>query len=413
MEKKMLFVAAASAVALQGAAFGNFAGTGAAEEPAAVADTVAADTAFVFTDVVTLRTTPVKDQNKSGTCWCFAGTSMFEDEILRKGGQPLDLSEMFTVRQCYLDKADRYVRMYGGTNFSAGGSILDVPYVWKNYGALPESAYPGLNYGEEKHVHGELDAVLKAYLDAVIAKPNKRLSTSWRKGVEGILDAYLGEVPATFTVDGKEYTPRSYAESLGLVPDDYVALTSFTHHPFYAPMVLEVSDNWLWGQYMNIPVDELKATVDNALEKGYPVVWAADVSEGGFKWNKGVAVMPKERTQADMEGTELARWVKLSDKERAEKQFDFNAPVEEIEVTQESRQEMFDRQETTDDHGMELVGTAVDQKGNHYYKVKNSWDTNQVYDGFFYVSEPYFLSKTLSILVHRDAIPKNVAKKLK
>ena len=410
----------AAAMALQGMAFGNFA-VG-VDNPAdavktateAPADSVApADTAFVFTDIVTIPTTSVKDQNKSGTCWCFAGTSMFEDEILRKGGKPLDLSEMFTVRQCYLDKADRYVRMYGGTNFAAGGSILDVPYVWKKYGAVPESAYSGLNYGEEKHVHGELDAVLKAYLDAVIRKPNKRLSTSWRKGVEGILDAYLGEVPATFTVDGKEYTPVTYAASLGLDADDYVALTSFTHHPFYEPMVLEVADNWLWAPYQNVKMEELKATVDNALANGYPVVWAADVSEGGFKWAKGVAVMPKERTAADMEGTELSRWVKLNDKERADKQFDFNAPVEEIVVTQESRQDMFDRQETTDDHGMELVGTAVDQKGNRYYKVKNSWDTNQVYDGFFYVSEPYFLAKTLSILVHKDALPKELAKKLK
>lgn len=416
MEKKMIFAGAAAAMALQGWGFCNFAGVTAADAPAAPAveaDSVAADTAFVFTDLVTLKTTPVKDQNKSGTCWCFAGTSMFEDEIVRKGGKPLDLSEMFTVRQCYLDKADRYVRMYGATNFAAGGSIMDVPYVWKNYGAVPESAYPGLSYGEEKHVHGELDAVLKAYLDAVVARPNKRLSTAWRKGVEGILDAYLGPVPEKFTVDGKEYTPQTYAASLGLVPDDYVAMTSFTHRPFYEPMVLEVADNWLWAPYQNVPLDELKATVDNALAKGYPVVWAADVSEGGFKWAKGVAVMPKERTEADMEGTELARWVKLSDKERAEKQYDFNTPVEEIEVTQESRQEMFDRQETTDDHGMELVGTAVDQKGNRYYKVKNSWDTNQVYDGFFYVSEPYFLAKTLSILVHKDALPKEISKKLK
>lgn len=402
-----LVALAAAAASFNASAFGNFALIADDADPAP-----ADSTAFVFTDVITIPTTSVKDQNKSGTCWCFAGTSMFEDEIVRLGGKPLDLSEMFTVRQCYLEKADRYVRLYGETNFAAGGSIMDVPHVWKKYGAVPESVYSGLAYGEEKHVHGELDAVLKAYLDAVVKKPNKRLSTAWRKGVEAILDVYLGEVPQTFEVDGKTYTPRSYADALGIVPDDYVAMTSFTHHPVGEAFPLEVPDNWLWAPYNNVELAELKETVDNAIEKGYPVVWAADVSEGGFKWKEGFALMPKERTAADMEGTELSRWVKLSDQERKDKQFDIKGPVEEIKVTSESRQEMFDRQETTDDHGMEIVGVATDQKGNRYYKVKNSWDTNQKYDGFFYVSEPYFLAKTLSILVHKDAVPSAIAKKL-
>ena len=405
--KSLAALFAAAVAALPAAAFGNF-GYAADDEKEAPADTLG----FEFKDVTLVPTTSVKDQNKSGTCWCFAGTSMFEDEIVRRGGKPLDLSEMFTVRQCYLDKADRYVRMYGATNFAAGGSIMDVPYVWKRYGAIPESAYPGLNYGEEKHVHGELDAILKAYLDVVVKKPNKRISTAWRQGVEAILDAYLGEVPETFEVDGKTYTPRSYADALGLVPDEYVALTSFTHHLMYESFVLEVADNWLWAPYENVELNELKEVVDNAIANGYPVVWAADVSEDGFKWTDGVALMPKVRTADDMEGTELSRWVHLSDKERKEKQYDFKGPVEEITVTPEMRQEMFDRQETTDDHGMEIVGTATDREGNRYYKVKNSWDTNQKYDGFFYVSEPYFLAKTLSILVHRDALPKAIAKKL-
>lgn len=399
-----LALAAGTAAA---SAFGNFAAV-ADDENTTPADT----TGFAFTDVIVIPTTSVKDQNKSGTCWCFAGTSMFEDEIVRRGGEPLDLSEMFTVRHCYLDKADRYVRMYGGTNFAAGGSIMDVPYVWKRYGAVPDSVYSGLNYGEEKHVHGELDAILKAYLDAVVRKPNKRLSTAWRKGVEAILDAYLGEVPETFTVNGKTYTPMTYAASLPINPDDYRAFTSYTHHPYNEPFVLEVADNWLWAPYQNVELSDLKEIVDNALANGFPVVWAADVSEGGFKWKDGFAVMPRKRTEADMDGTELARWVHLSDQERNDKQFDVKGPVEEIEVTPELRQEMFDRQETTDDHGMEIVGTATDRKGNRYYKVKNSWDTNQVYDGFFYVSEPYFLAKTLSVLVHKDAVPSAIAKKL-
>ncbi len=372
----------------------------------------ASDTAFIFTDIISLPTTPVKDQNKSGTCWCFSGTSFFEDEILHKTGDTLDISEMYTVRKCYEDKADRFVRLYGQTHFAAGGSGLDVPYVWKRYGAMPEEAYRGLNYGEDSHVHGELDGALAAYLKTVVAKPNGKISTAWRQGVKGILDAYLGEVPETFEYKGKTYTPKSYAESLPIVIEDYIPLTSFTHHPYYETFPFEVPDNWLWGSYYNLPLDEFKAVVDNSLEKGHTLVWAADVSEGGFKWNKGVALMPKGKTEGDMEGTELSRWVKLSDKERMNEKYDFKAPVEEIVVTPELRQEMFDNQETTDDHGMEIVGVAKDQKGNRYYKVRNSWNTNNEYNGFFYVSEPYFLAKTVNILVHRDAIPVDIQKKL-
>lgn len=370
------------------------------------------DTSFVFTDIISLPTTSVKDQNKSGTCWCFAGTSFYENEIRKNGGDSLDLSEMFTVRQCYRDKAERYVRMYGQTNFGAGGSIMDLPYVWKRYGAVPEEVYTGLQYGEDKHVHGELDAVLGAYIKEIVKKPNNKLSTAWMKGIEGILDAYLGAVPETFEYKGKTYTPKSYAESLPLKVDDYVPVTSFSHHPYYETFAVEVPDNWLWAQYYNVPLDELKAIIDNSLAKGHTLVWAADVSEGGFKWTKGVALMPKGKNEGDMDGTELSRWVKLSDKERVNDKYNFEGPVAEIEVTPELRQKMFDSQETTDDHGMEIVGTAVDQFGNKYYKVKNSWDTNQVYDGFFYVSEPYLLAKTMDILVHRDAIPKSTAKKL-
>ncbi|MDE6352449.1 MAG: C1 family peptidase [Muribaculaceae bacterium] len=368
---------------------------------------------FAFTDVKVFPTTSVKNQNKSGTCWCFAGTSFFEDEIIRKGGKPLDLSEMFTVRQCYIDKADKYIRTGGNINFAQGGSALDVPYVWERYGAVPEEVYQGLNYGEDKHAHYEMAAALKAYLDAVLKNPNRRLSTAWKQGFESILDAYLGKVPETFVVDGKTYTPKTYAESLKLNVPDYISVTSFTHHPFYTQFPVEVADNWLWGSSYNVPMEEMKAMVDNAIDKGYTVVWAADVSEPGFKYNDGYALIPKVKTEEDMTGSELARWVKMSKTERQKLQNEINGPTEEIVVTQESRQEMFDRQETTDDHGMVIVGRAVDQNGNKYYKVKNSWDTNQVYGGYFYVSEPYFLAKTLDILVHRDAIPAAIAKKMK
>ena len=382
---------------------------------AALAQTESADSVkkgFEFTDVKVIPTTSVKDQNKSGTCWSFSGTSFLEDEVRRLGGDSLDLSEMYTVRYCYDDKADRYIRLYGECNFSQGGSLLDVGYVLKKYGMVPEDAYPGLNYGEEKHDHYEMATVMESMLKAVVKKPSKKISTAWRRALNGVLDAYMGEVPTEFTYKGKKYTPKSVAESLPVNPDDYVALTSFTHHPFYETFILEVPDNWLYGQYMNVPLDELKAIADYAVENGFPINWAADVSEGGFKWNKGVALMPKGKTQGDMNGTELARWVKLSDRERANDKYNFDGPVEEEVITQESRQKGFDSQETTDDHGMEIVGYATDQNGKRYYKVKNSWDTNQVYDGFLYVSEPYFLAKTVSMLVHKDAIPKHIAKKI-
>lgn len=367
---------------------------------------------FVFTDVRVIESTPVRDQNKSGTCWCFSGTTFFEDEIIRQGGKPVDLSEMFTVNHCYIDKADRYVRTDGKANFAQGGSILDVPYVWKRYGAVPEEAYRGLEYGEDNHMHGELEGGAKAYLDVIIRRPNKRMSTAWPQALKGIIDAYLGTVPQSFVVDGKTYTPLTYAASLPINPDDYIAVTSFTHHPYYEEFPLEVADNWLWANYHNVPLDDLKKIIDNAVENGFPLVWAADVSEPGFKWKKGVAVMPAEKNEADLDGTELARWVKLSDAEKKAEQYDFEGPVEEITVTPESRQEMFDRHETTDDHGMEIVGYATDQNGKRYYKVRNSWTDKQLYGGYLYVSEPYMLAKTLDILVHRDAIPKDIAKKM-
>ncbi len=369
-------------------------------------------TGFVFTDVKLVKTTPVKDQNKSGTCWCFAGLSFYEDEILRKTGKETDLSEMFVVRHCYDDKADKYVRMYGALNFAQGGSVLDVPYVWETYGIVPEEAYRGLNYGEDKHSHYEMADVLTSYVQSIVKKPGKRISTAWRKGFNGVLDAYLGELPETFTYEGKTYTPQTFAASLPIDVNDYVAVTSFTHHPFYRPFMLEVSDNWLAGQYYNVPLDEMKQIVDNAIDNGFSVNWAADVSEDGFKWKDGYAHMPKGKNEADMDGTELARWVKLSDKDREKEKFKAKGPVEEIEVTPEVRQEMFDRQETTDDHGMVIIGKAVDQNGNRYYKVKNSWDTNQIYDGYFYVSEPYFLAKTMDIYVNKEVVPKNILKKL-
>lgn len=377
-------------------------------------DTTTNDTikGFEFTDVKLVPTTSVKDQNKSGTCWCFAGTSFLEDEIVRQGGDSLDLSEMFTVRHCYDAKADRFVRNYGQVNFAQGGSLVDVLWAFKNFGAVPEEAYTGLNYGQEKHCHYELEGILSGLLNTVVKKPDGKVSTAWRRAFDGVLDAYLGQLPAEFTYKGKKYTPKSFAASLPFKPEDYVAVSSFTHHPFYEEFVLEVPDNWLSAPYKNVPLDELVAIIDNAIENGYPVNWAADVSEGGFKWKDGVALLPKGKTEGDMTGTELSRWTTLSDKERQNEKYNFTAPVPEEEVTQESRQQMFDNQQTTDDHGMEIVGIAKDQNGSKYYKVKNSWDTNQKYHGFIYVSEPFLKAKTMGIVVHKNAIPKAIAKKI-
>lgn len=370
------------------------------------------DTAFVFTDVKVNPTTSVKDQNKSGTCWSFSGLSFLEDELLKNGKGEYDLSEMYVARQCYIDKAINFVRYYGKTNFGEGGGLLDIPYVYNKYGMMPESVYDGLEYGEEKHDHGELAAVLTAYLNEIVKNPNKKLSTAWLKGYIGILDAYLGEVPETFEYNGKTYTPKSFAQELGLDMNDYLPVTSFTHHEFYKPFVLEVPDNWDHGLYYNVPMEELQQIVDNAIDNGYTVLWAADVSEKGFKWYDGVALMPKVDREKSMEGTELDRWVKLKDSEKEDKMYDFKGPVEEVTVTQESRQQGFDNYETTDDHGMVIVGKAVDQKGNKYYKVKNSWDSEQVYKGYFYISMPYFLAKTMSIMVNKDGVPAGILEKL-
>ncbi len=368
---------------------------------------------FQFTDIQKIKTTSVKDQNRSGTCWSFSGTSFFEDEVLRMGGDSLDLSEMFTVRHCYDEKARRFVRNYGNVNFTPGGQIHDVAYVIEKYGAVPEDVYSGLNYGEKKHDHSELHDGLEAYLRVVAKKPGKKLTTAWPRAVDAYLDAYLGALPEEFTYKGKKYTPKSFAGHLGINIPDYVSLTSFSHHPFYREFCIEIPDNWLNIPAVNIPLDELKAVVDNALEHGFPVAWAADISEPGFKWYEGVALMPKEKDEADLEGTELSRWVSLSDSDRQKETYNFDSgKVDEITVTQELRQEMYDNQTTTDDHGMEIVGTATDQNGKHYYKVKNSWDNNQKYGGFIYVSEPFFLAKTINVYLHRDALPADVAKKI-
>jgi bleomycin hydrolase len=368
--------------------------------------------AYVFTTVKDIPTTSVKNQHRSGTCWSFSGLSFLETEIMRKGKGEFNLSEMFVVRQAYSQKAINTVRWHGNLNFGGGGAFHDVTWAFENFGAIPEDAYSGLEYGEEKHVHGELDALTETYIKTVIENKNRKVSTAWHKGFDGILDAYLGEVPETFEVEGVEYTPQSFADYLDLDMSDYVEIGSYTHHPFYSTFILEVPDNWMLDEIYNVPMEDMMSIVENALMNGYSVAWGADVSEKGFSWKNGVAIVPDE-DKPEIAGMESEKWEKMDAKEKSKLLYSFDEPVSEKTITQEMRQEQFDNYKTTDDHGMLLTGVAKDQRGVTFYKVKNSWsEKGSPYDGYFYVSKPFVALKTIDIMVHKDAIPQELKDKL-
>ena len=367
---------------------------------------------YQFTDIKRLPATSVKDQARAGTCWSWSGISFFESEMIRMGKEPIDLSAMYIVRHAYSDKATKFVRLHGSMNFAVGGAFCDVMHVIKNYGIVPMDVYKGLNYGEPNHAFGEIDDVLAGYVNAVIKNSNKKLSTAWKKGFDGILDAYLGEEPEKFEYKCKEYTPRTFAdEVVGLNMDDYVSLTSFTHHPFYSQFAIEVPDNWLWGMSYNLPIDELAQVMSNAIDNGYTFAWASDVSERGFQTSQpGVAVVPTTDTK-EMSGAEIAKWEAMPKGNQTPDAFR-QGPAPEKEITQEMRQQEFDNYLTTDDHGMHVIGKAKDQNGTVYYIVKNSWNQYNKFGGYFYASEPFMKYKTMNIIVHKNAIPKDIRKKL-
>ena len=390
MVKKTLFAAAIAAIVLPFSA---------------LAQPKAADPGLTFTVVKENPITSIKNQNRSGTCWCFSALAFLESEAIRinnlKEADYPDFSRMFVVSKSYQDRAEEFVRMDGHLGFAAGSWSEDaVHHIMKNYGLVPTEVMPGLNYGTELPVHGEIDAVAKAYVDAIAKNPNKKLSTAWKNGFKGIMDAYFG-------YKGKKYTPASYRDSFKLNADDYITLTSFTHHPFYTTFAVEVCDNWRRDQAYNVPIDELMDALYYALENGYTTCWGGDVSEPGFTRN-GTALLidPKASTS----GSDQERWVGKADEKKAEEK-PAEAPKE-IVADQAYRQKGYDEKSTTDDHGMQAYGIAKDQFGNKYIMIKNSWGESGKYKGLWYMSDAFCRGKVLGIMMHKDALPKALKSKL-
>lgn len=366
---------------------------------------------YQFTEVVTVPATPVKNQAATGTCWCFATTSFMESELLRMGKGTYDLSEMFIVRQKYMNQLqDNYLRR-GDGNIGQGSLSHTFMNAYRQVGIVPEEVYTGINYDSERHNHSEMVRYMHAIAD--VAVKTKARSPEYYKLVDNLFDTYLGKLPEKFTYKGKEYTPKSFAESLGLNMDDYIELTSFTHHPYYVKFDVEVPDNWEHSLMYNLPLDEMMETVDYALTSGYTVCWDGDVSEKGFSFTNGVAINPEVKKVEDLSNTDRARFEKLGEKERLEEVFKFERPYPEINVTPEVRQAGFESFVTTDDHLMHVTGITKDQNGTKYYITKNSWGTDRnKFGGYLNMSESFVRAKTIYVMVHKDAIPKGIKAKL-
>lgn len=386
--------------------------------PEATIDSLKADTVDknkpVFTTIMELPITSIKDQNRSGTCWDYSALSFFESELLRTNKKGYDLSEVFVANKNYMDRAILKVRMHGDAQFAQGGSAYDVLYVLKNYGICPEEAMtkPGAMVGDTLNNFNEFFHVMTPYVNAVSSSKEKKLTPAWKAGLQGILDAYLGKTPESFTYEGKTYTPQTFAKSLGLNWDDYYNFTSYTHHPFYTEFPLEIQDNWRQGMSWNVTMEELERIIDNALEKGYTVLWGGDVSEDGFTRDGLAMLVDIEKVQSN-EGSDMAKWLKLSSGEKKEKLQKLGVNVPELTPSQEKRQEEYDNWQLTDDHGMHIYGKATDQNGRQYYKVKNSWGKHGDYDGIWYMSKNFIIAKAMDIMVNKNAVPKDILKKLK
>ena len=386
--------------------------------PEATIDSLKADTVDknkpVFTTIMELPITSIKDQNRSGTCWDYSALSFFESELLRTNKKGYDLSEVFVANKNYMDRAILKVRMHGDAQFAQGGSAYDVLYVLKNYGICPEEAMtkPGAMVGDTLNNFNEFFHVMTPYVNAVSSSKEKKLTPAWKAGLQGILDAYLGKTPESFTYEGKTYTPQTFAKSLGLNWDDYYNFTSYTHHPFYTEFPLEIQDNWRQGMSWNVPMDELAAIIDNALEHGYTVLWGGDVSDEGFT-RDGLAMLVDIEKVQSLEGSDMAKWLKLSSDEKKKKLQKLGVNVPELTPSQEKRQEEYDNWQLTDDHGMHIYGKATDQNGRQYYKVKNSWGKHGDYDGIWYMSRNFIIAKAMDIMVNKNAVPKDILKKLK
>ncbi len=357
-----------------------------------------ADSIYTFTKDYEVKYSPIKNQAKTGTCWCFSTTSFLESELLRTGKGEFDLSEMFVVRNTYPKKAENFIRNAGTANFGEGGQAHDVINQIREYGIVPEQVYTGMNIDEPKHNHEEMSAVLDNMLKAVNNKRGGKVTPRWEEAFNSVLDVYLGKTPNQFSYDGKTYSPKSFlTDELELNPDDYIELTSYSHHPFYKKFRLEIPDNWTGQEYFNLPIDELAEVMDNALKTGYSITWDGDVSEKFFNQKKGFAVVP------------LKDW---DNKTNAEKEDKITKPIDEKIITQEMRQTAFDNFSATDDHLMHIVGLFHDQNGNKFYYTKNSWGTDYSYGGFIYMSLPYVKLNTIAIMVHKDAIPKAIRERI-
>lgn len=367
----------------------------------------------VFTVVKQNPITSIKDQNRSGTCWAYSTLSFFESEILKATGKTYDLCEMYVANKTYMDRAEKAVRMHGDVSFSQGGAAYDVLYCLQNYGICPENAMPlpGTPQGDSLANFNEFFSVMTPYVTAVATSKEKKLSPVWKKGLQGIIDAYLGQCPETFQYNGKSYTPKSFATSLGINLDDYLTITSYTHHPFYSQFAVEVQDNWRWPLSWNLPMDDMMRVIDNAIKNGYTVAWGGDVSEDGFT-RKGLGIAYDSKKVQSLSGSDAARWLRLTKSAKTEKFDSLGVNAPEIVPTQKMRQEAYDNWETTDDHGMLIFGIAKDQNGREYYMVKNSWGEYGDYKGIWYMSKNFVAYKTMDFMVNKNAVPKDILKKM-